>query len=88
MKCTVCDREINTLEEGYFIEAGTVYCTKCYANERWREVDAETKRKWREQIRILVNEARRIEELEERKRALVLLKKKVPEELEDEVPEE
>jgi len=76
------------LVEGYYREAELVYCEKCYAEKRWTEVDAETKRKWREQIRILANEARRIEDIEERKRALALLKKKIPKELEDEVPEE
>jgi len=88
MKCTACDREINVDEEGHFREAGLIYCEKCYANKRWAEVDAETKRKWREQVRILVNEIKRIVPPEERKKALALLKRKIPSATEDELKNE
>jgi len=88
VKCAECDREINPLQEGHFIEAERIFCEKCYANKRWGEVDADTKRAWREQIIILVREARRIEDPEERREALKQLKRKVPAELEGEVPEE
>jgi len=88
VKCAECGREIDTLQEGHFIEAETVYCEKCYANKRWGEVDADTRRAWREQILILVREALRIEDPDERREALKQLKRKVPGELEGEIPEE
>jgi len=96
IKCHECGKEIDTFVEGYFNEYSpppesaliATYCEKCYANKRWLEVDVETKRKWRTNIRALIASIKRIEVLEERRRLFKELKRKVPMELEPEVPEE
>jgi len=84
--CDVCGREIG-LDEGYFVEAGKTYCEKCYADKRWDEVDAETRRKWRENIRNTwvrwIKEAP--DEEERRKRREYVLRYKVPKAFEGEV---
>ena len=86
MKCVVCGREISW-DEGYFEEMGKAYCEKCYANKRWDEVDVETRRKWREQIRNIwvrwINEA--TDEEEKKKRREYVIKHKIPKTLEREL---
>jgi len=96
IKCHECGRDIDPFAEGYFSEYSpppesaliATYCEKCYAEKRWVEVDEDTKLKWRRSVRALVASIKRIEDVEERKRVLAGLKRKVPRELEPEVPEE
>ena len=47
--CKGCNKPINPLDPecGYFIERdGSIYCEKCYAEKRWKEVDDRTKNEW------------------------------------------
>jgi len=86
VKCVVCGKIIKP-DEGFFTEADKDYCEKCYADKRWGEVDAETKKKWREQIRLSwfqwIKEAETDEEKKERKE--FVKKFKVPKKLDKEV---
>jgi len=82
----VCGTEIKR-GEGFFIEEGKNYHEKCYADKRWNEVDDETKRKWREQIRLSwyqwIKEAETKKEKKQRKD--FVKKYKIPKALDKEV---
>ena len=90
LKCAVCGKEIDVFEEGYFEEGGLIYCEKCYADKRWREVDEETKRKWRENIEAVWGswmKQKGLTDEERAKRREYVKKFKVPKLLEKEVDE-
>jgi len=82
----VCGKIIKP-EEGYFTENNKDYCEKCYTNKRWNEVDTETKRKWKEQIKLSwyqwIKEAETKEEKKARKE--FVKKYKIPKALDKEV---
>jgi len=86
VKCVVCGKDI-AVGEGFFTDDAGNYHEKCYADKRWGEVDATTKKKWREQIRLSwfqwIKEAETDEEKKERKE--FVKKFKVPKALDKEV---
>jgi hypothetical protein len=88
--CSLCKKEINTFEEGYFQEGEAIFCEKCYANKRWAEVDAKTKALWRANaIRSWMAFIKATEDKEERKKRIDFVKRlKVPSEMEADIDKE
>jgi hypothetical protein len=39
--CSVCGKDMSEIGD-FFVESGKVYCPKCYANKRWKEVKDKT----------------------------------------------
>lgn len=55
IRCKKCKLDINPHDKecGYFQENNKIYCEKCYANKRFKEV--EDKSKWLEDTQNLIN---------------------------------
>jgi hypothetical protein len=72
--CSACGRDMTETGD-FFVEDGKVYCPKCYANKRWKEV--RDKREWVRSLKAW----RRIAQGDEQTRA----KDHTPDDAEDEV---
>jgi uncharacterized Zn finger protein (UPF0148 family) len=42
----------------FFAESGKVYCPKCYANKRWKELDAKAQKAWQKALKAWLKNAR------------------------------
>jgi LIM domain. len=46
--CSICGKDMTETSD-FFVENGKVYCPKCYANKRWKEV--KDKKQWLQSIK-------------------------------------
>ncbi|MEM2534071.1 MAG: hypothetical protein QXK12_08635 [Candidatus Nezhaarchaeales archaeon] len=76
--CNTCKKEIDVFEEGYFEENKVIYCEKCYAEKRFKEVDDATKAKWLENVLAVVRSEMRGLSEEDKKKVKEKWKKKIP----------
>jgi hypothetical protein len=86
--CSNCGNEINTLEFGYFVEDNLVYCEKCYADKRLKELQTkpEAIKRWLESFKACeIVELQAAQTDEEKKKIKEKWKKKIPSAWETEV---
>jgi hypothetical protein len=55
--CSVCGRDMTETSD-FFVENDKVYCPKCYANKRWKELDAKAQAAWQKALRAWLKNAR------------------------------
>jgi hypothetical protein len=55
--CALCGKDMTETSD-FFVENGTVYCPKCYANKRWKEIDAEAQAAWQRALRAWLKRTR------------------------------
>jgi hypothetical protein len=55
--CSVCGRDMTDTSD-FFAENGKAYCPKCYANKRWKELDAKARAAWQKALRAWLKNAR------------------------------
>jgi hypothetical protein len=60
--CTNCGRDMTETSD-FFVEDGKVFCPKCYANKRWRELSPRERATWVKTLKAWLKHARE-EELE------------------------
>jgi hypothetical protein len=54
--CSACGRDMTETGD-FFVENGKVYCPKCYANKRWKELDAKARAEWVRALRAWLKNA-------------------------------
>ncbi|MCC6049691.1 MAG: hypothetical protein LM580_03235 [Thermofilum sp.] len=58
--CCLCGRDMTETGD-FFVENNAVYCPKCYANKRWKELDAKARAEWVRALRAWLKNARETE---------------------------
>jgi hypothetical protein len=79
--CSSCGQEINILEFGYFEEDGLIYCEKCYADKRLKELQTNVVaiRKWLENVKAaIIVELQTAQMDEEKKKVKEKWSRKIP----------
>jgi len=54
--CNVCGRDMTETSD-FFAENKAVYCPKCYANKRWKELDAKARAAWQKALKAWLKRA-------------------------------
>jgi len=55
--CSACGRDMTETGD-FFVEGGKAYCPKCYANKRWKELDAKARAEWIRSLKAWLKVAR------------------------------
>jgi len=54
--CSACGRDMTETSD-FFAEGGKVFCPKCYANKRWKELDAKARAAWQKALKAWLKRA-------------------------------